>query len=220
LVNSSKSVITDIAGSTNLDTSGMAQWTATVRDAEGNVQKLTATYKDSINQMVVSSQQLPKQLVGFAGVIDSVKSKIKQMATYWTARLFDPYRMINNFKKVISVIKEYDSAMMEIRKVSQATAEEFNNIKMSSFDVGKQIGSTGKDILSSVAAWKRLGKSLEESQEAAKASNWLLNVSEFTNIDDATKSLVSITQAFDDLSYESAIDKLNGVGDAFSSSTD
>jgi len=128
--------------------------------------------------------------------------------------------MIGNIKKVINVVKEYDSAMMEIRKVSNESSEAMRQLNFDAFNMGDQVGSTGKDILSSVAAWKRLGKSFEESQEAAVASNWLLNVSEFTNIDDATKSLVSMTQAFRDLSYESAIDKLNGVGDAFSSSTD
>ena len=66
----------------------------------------------------------------------------------------------------------------------------------------------------------RLGKSFTESQEAAQASVKLLNVSEFENIDDATTSLVSMRQAFQDLTYEDFIDKLNGVGDNFSSSTD
>ena len=199
---------------------GLYKFSAQVRDAEGAVQNLSFVYDSEFHKMAVSTKNVGTELTGFPALFDNLKSKVQQLATYWTARLFDPYRMIGNIKKIINVVKEYDSAMMEIRKVSQASAQEFNNIKMSSFDVGKQIGATGKDILSSVAAWKRLGKSLEESQEAAKASNWLLNVSEFTNIDDATKSLVSMTQAFDDLSYESAIDKLNGVGDAFSSSTD
>ena len=83
-----------------------------------------------------------------------------------------------------------------------------------------QVGGTAQQIIQSTAQWKRLGKSFEESQEAAQASVKLLNVSEFTNIDDATTSLVSMKQAFEDLTYEDFIDKLNGVGDAYSSSTD
>jgi hypothetical protein len=93
----------------------------------------------------------------------------------------------------MNVVKEYDTAMMEIRKVSTESAKSLDNLRLDSFSMGEQVGSTGKDILSSVAAWKRLGKTFEEAQEAAVASNWLLNVSEFTNIDDATKSLVSMT---------------------------
>jgi len=204
----------------NINGEDVMAFTAQVQDADGMVQRLKFSWSDVTNEIKMSSQEIGYAKTGIGGMIDAVTGKVKQLSMYWTAQLFNPYRMIGNIKKLINVVKEYDTAMMEIRKVSQATAEEFNNIKMSSFEVGKQVGSTGKDILSSVAAWKRLGKSLEESQEAAKASNWLLNVSEFTNIDDATKSLVSITQAFDGLSYESAIDKLNGVGDAFSSSTD
>ena len=47
-----------------------------------------------------------------------------------------------------------------------------------------------------------------------------MNVSEFDNIDEASKSLVSIKQAYDDLDYTNILDKLNAVGDSFSSSTD
>jgi len=82
------------------------------------------------------------------------------------------------------------------------------------------VGTTAVELQKSTAQWIRLGKSMDEASEAAKASAWLVNVSEFENIDEATTSLISMRQAFDDLSYEDFIDKLNGVGDNFSSSTD
>lgn len=47
----------------------------------------------------------------------------------------------------------------------------------------------------------------------------LLNVSEFTNIEDATSALLSITQGFDNITYDEVIDKLNAVGDSYSSTT-
>ena len=47
----------------------------------------------------------------------------------------------------------------------------------------------------------------------------LVNVSEFTSIDEATTALVSMTQAYDDISFDDIIDKLNAVGDTQSSTT-
>ena len=46
-----------------------------------------------------------------------------------------------------------------------------------------------------------------------------MNVSEFTNIEDSTGALLAMTQAFDNLSFDEIIDKLNGVGDSYSSTT-
>jgi len=39
----------------------------------------------------------------------------------------------------------------------------------------------------------RLGESISDAKESAKDATILLNVSEFSNIDDATKSLVSMS---------------------------
>ena len=58
----------------------------------------------------------------------------------------------------------------------------------------------------------RLGLGIEDAKEAAKDANILLNVSEFDNIEDATKSLVSMSQAYKDLDKLTIVDKLNEVG--------
>lgn len=198
----------------------VAAYTAEVQNANGMVERVKFSWSEVQGAVRMATQEIRQNQTGLQGMIDAIVGKVKQLSTYWTAQLFNPYRLIGYARKFISVIKEYDTAMMEIKKVSNESAESYNNLMNNSFKLGDSIGANAKDVLSSVAAWRRLGKDFEESQEAAVASNWLLNVSEFTNIDDATTSLVSMTQAFKDLSYESAIDKLNGVGDAFSSSTD
>ena len=55
-------------------------------------------------------------------------------------------------------------------------------------------------------------KSLSEATELAQLSTKLLNVSEFTNIDEATKALVSATQAYDQVKPEDIVNRLNFVG--------
>lgn len=130
------------------------------------------------------------------------------------------YRVIGIIKQTVNTVKELDTALMEVRKVSSESVSNLQKWQKSTFDQADTIGGNAKQIQESTAAWLRLGKSFTEAQEAAQASVKLLNVSEFTSIDDATTSLVSMRQAFDDLSYDDFIDKLNGVGDHFSSSTD
>ena len=60
---------------------------------------------------------------------------------------------------------------------------------------------------------------MREASESAKLSTVLLNVSEFSNIDDATNSLVAMSAAYKDLEKSEIIDKLNNIGNNFSIST-
>lgn len=55
-------------------------------------------------------------------------------------------------------------------------------------------------------------ESLKEASESAKTANVLMNVSEFQSIDEATKSLIAMGAAYNDLSKMNIIDKLNEVG--------
>ena len=50
-------------------------------------------------------------------------------------------------------------------------------------------------------------------------STYLLNTTEITSIDEATEDLVSISQAYKEVSKSDIIDKLNNIGDHFSSSS-
>lgn len=150
---------------------------------------------------------------------DSLRKSFSGLARYM-ATYVSVYRIIGAIKKAISTVKEFDTALMEVRKVSTETLDTLQNWQKTTFDMANGVGGTALQLQKSTASWLRLGKDFQEAQKAAQASIKLLNVSEFTNIDDATKSLVSISQAYKDLTYDDVIDKLNNVGDHFSSSTD
>lgn len=61
---------------------------------------------------------------------------------------------------------------------------------------------------------------MNQAAESAKDANVLLNVSEFEGIDEATESLVSMSQAYKDLDKMDIIDVLNNIGNNYSISTD
>lgn len=150
---------------------------------------------------------------------DSLKKSFMGLGRY-LATYTSFYRIIGTIKSAVGMVKELDSALMEVRKVAAKPLSDLKEWQKGTFAQADEVGTTGKQLQQSTAAWLRLGKSFDESQEAAKASSWLLNVSEFKSIDDATTALVSMKQAYNDLSFEDIIDKLNNVGDHFSSATD
>ena len=71
-----------------------------------------------------------------------------------------------------------------------------------------------KEIVSSTADWARLGYSMEEAAKLAESTSVLLNVSEFSSIEDATSALTSTLQAFGYVAEDSmhVVDVLNEVG--------
>lgn len=99
-----------------------------------------------------------------------------------------------------------------MRKVSDESLQSLKNYQNTTFDVADAVGTTAKQIQTSTADYMRLGESLDEAAESAKTANVLLNVSEFDNIEDATKSLVAMGQAYKDLDKMTIVDKLNEVG--------
>jgi len=111
--------------------------------------------------MVLSTKSLPKQMVGISGVIDGVKKKIKELATYWTARFFDPMDIIRYTKQIFNIIKEYDDALTEMRKVSDESVSTLKNFQKESFNIASTLGTTGKQIQQSTADWLRLGESFD-----------------------------------------------------------
>ena len=107
---------------------------------------------------------------------------------------------------------ELDTALTEMRKVSDESLQSLKNYQNTTFDVADAVGTTAKQIQTSTADYMRLGESLDEAAESAKTANVLLNVSEFDDIEDATKSLVAMGQAYKDLDKMTIVDKLNEVG--------
>nr|DAJ69534.1 MAG TPA: minor tail protein [Caudoviricetes sp.] len=138
-------------------------------------------------------------------------SRLHQMVAQ-VAGMFSFYDVINGVKRGVSTVKELNTALTEMRKVSDESLQSLKNYQAATFDTADDVGTTAKQIQASTADYMRLGESLDEAANSAKTANILLNVSEFDNIEDATKSLVAMGQAYKDLDKMTIVDKLNEVG--------
>lgn len=130
------------------------------------------------------------------------------------------YDVINLGKEGFNVVRELNTALTEMRKVSDESLQSLKNYQNTTFDTADAVGTTAKQIQASTADYMRLGETLDEAAESAKTANVLLNVSEFDNIEDATKSIVAMGQAYKDLDKMIIVDKLNEVGNNYAISTD
>jgi hypothetical protein len=101
------------------------------------------------------------------------------------------YKIIDIGKQAISVVRDLDTALVELKKVTDESSNTYDNFMKSSFDMADKIGTTAKSVVASTADWARLGESFEEAQKSAQTATVLMNVSEFQNINEATEALVS-----------------------------
>lgn len=145
-------------------------------------------------------------------LFDTLKNSGFHQIAAQMAGMVGVYDVINLGKEGLSVVRELNTALTEMRKVSDESLQSLKNYQNTTFDTADAVGTTAKQIQTSTADYMRLGESLDEASESAKTANVLLNVSEFDNIEDATKSLVAMGQAYKDLDKMTIVDKLNEVG--------
>lgn len=129
-----------------------------------------------------------------------------------TKSMMAAYRTI---KKIVSAVTELDSAMTELKKVTDLSAQSYNNYLKEAAQTSHQIGATLADTVNATADFARLGYSLSESADLAKAALIYKNVGD--GIDDisvASESLISTIKAFgiEASNAMSIVDKFNEVG--------
>lgn len=152
--------------------------------------------------------------------IDTLKNSGFHQIAAQMAGMFGVYDVINGLKQVASTIRELDTAYTEMRKVSDESAQSLKNFQKESFSTADSVGTTALAMQDATATWMRLGESLDDAKESAKDATVLLNVSEFDNIDEATDSLVAMSQAYKELDKMEIIDVLDKIGNEYSISTD
>ena len=154
----------------------------------------------------------------------SMFDAIKEKAWYGVASAIGTYFGFNDLirygKEGVSIVRQLDTAFTEMRKVSNESVQSLKKYQDTTFDTADAVGTTAKQIQNSTADWMRLGESMDTAAKSAKDANILLNVSEFEGIDEATESLVSMSQAYKDLDKMDIIDVLNNIGNNYSISTD
>ena len=170
-----------------------------------------------VNQLVQKERELGRVGKSFGEIF---KEKVIYGGAAQLAGMVGLYDVINVGREGFQTIRELDTALTEMKKVSDETTQSLKNYQSTTFDVGDAVGATAKTVQESTADWMRLGESINEAAESAKVSNILLNVSEFESIDEATESLVAMSQAYSELGKMDIIDVLNNIGNNYSIATD
>lgn len=148
---------------------------------------------------------------------DIIKSSgLHQIATQM-AGMFGIYDVINVVRQGINTVRELDTAMTEVRKVSNATESQYTSFRDTISSTAKEIATTNKELLNSSADFLRLGYSLDQASDLAKNATLFVNVGDGVDITEATEDMITAMKAFDIKAEDSIkiVDDYNQIGNQF-----
>lgn len=123
---------------------------------------------------------------------------------------------VNLMKEAYQNIKNIDTAMVELKKVTDESDKSYSDFLSRSGDNAKQLGRTISGLVEQTAAWAKLGFGLEEAEELAKISAVYSNVGDLDD-ETAVSDLVSIQKAYAMKAEDTiqVVDELNELGNNF-----
>ena len=174
---------------------------------EDKVIKTNKAFKDSSSATAKASKSmadLNKTTEKSAQSMSSVLGKIAKWGLATTAI----YAPIRAFKDGIETLKELDSQLTEIGKVTNLTNTQLANLAKNSFQIASNYGRTSQDYLSGIAEFSRAGYD-QASGKLSELSILAQNVGELTS-DQANKFLLATDSAY---KYAGSQEKLLAVLD-------
>ena len=189
------------------------QLTYTQRINKDTVADMVVQYNAAENALFAYNKQERESLTGFPAFMKGMKAKIASIMQY-IGSITSIYRVWGEIRRGIQYIREIDSALTELRKVTDETEKTYDRFLDTAAKTADKVGSTIKEVVSSTADWARIGYSLKDATTLAESTAVLLNVSEFKSIEDATSALTSTLQAFGYTASQSmnVVDVMNEVG--------
>ena len=190
--------------------------TATVKEGSNTLR----TYSFAVDQVDGKLKRLNQGTKKTETLFDGIVRKTRELATHLVGTI-SVYDVFNQIKRGVQYVKEIDSALTELKKVTDETEESYDKFLDTASKTADKIGSTIKEVVSSTADFARLGYSMQEAATMAESAQVLMNVSEFTDVSRATDTLISSIQAFKYTAEESmdVVDILNTIGNNYAIST-
>ena len=130
---------------------------------------------------------------------------------------------VRSVKQMVSVSKELDTAMTELKKVTDETDATYSKFLTNASKRATSMGASVADTITATADFARLGYNLSDAENLADASIVYKNVGDgIESISDASDSIISTMQAFG-VSADDAmtiVDKFNEVGNNYAISSE
>jgi TP901 family phage tail tape measure protein len=175
-------------------------YTAGIRQTDGAL-KAVATTSRKTETFFESMGRKAREIASYISVMD-----VYYKAMEWT-------------RQGIQYVREIDTAMTELKKVTNETEASYDSFLGKASETGARIGSTIADYTNATATFAKLGYSMKTSSEMAEAALVYQNVGDgVESADAAAESIISTMKGFGLEASEAMeiVDRFNEIGNNFS----
>ena len=190
----------ELTGTTKIAANTFAQWSATVDPLTGRLSMLRTGIKKTET------------------IVEQITRKTKEIFTYFSGSSII-FKVFNELKKGVQYVRDIDDALVELRKVTDETAEAYDRFLKTAAKTGARLGATISDVTQATATFAKLGYDMSLASEMAEAALVYMNVGDgIENADEAASSIISTMKGFGLATSESMriVDSFNQVGNEFS----
>lgn len=227
-------------------TEAQKKWTAAQHGSTSGEYDRLQTYADDLAALEerlrsgsLTQTQFNKEMRGLQASFTQTRNTIKaagentqtfteRMGTL-TAKFGEWFSMtrivmaaFRSVKQMVSGVIELDTAMTELKKVTDETDVAYAQFLDNAANRAKKLGASLTDIVSSTADFARLGFDVQDAEKLADAAIVYKNVGDgISDIGEATESIIATMQAFgvEADNVMSIVDKFNNVGNKFAISS-
>ncbi len=155
---------------------------ATLNKTTGEMRLMDNGLKDVINRQMSFGKMLSNAYEKFA---------------IWSVATVSWYGAVNAVKSMISTIQDLDSSIVDLQKTTDLAGESLNSYLNKAFQVGSQIGKTGKDVIDATSEFSKAGYNVEQSLELAKSALVMTNVAEgIDDVTEASSALIAVLKGY------------------------
>ena len=136
--------------------------------------------------------------------------------------MFSLHLLQNSFNQMYQNVVEIDTAMVELKKVTNATTATYDRFLTNVGDRARDLGATIADVINSSADFARLGYTIDDAANLADTAIIYKNVGDgIADIGAASESVISTMKAFGIQAKDSMsiVDKFNETGNNFAISS-
>lgn len=126
--------------------------------------------------------------------------------------------IVQQFRQMISCVVELDTAMTELKKVTDETDAEYDKFLNNAITRAKELGAAVTDVVTASADFARLGYELDDASILADAAIVYKNVGDgIEDISAASESIISTMRAFgiEAAQAMTIVDRFNEIGNNF-----
>lgn len=122
----------------------------TVDNGNGTFTRMTATLNAAKTAIYETAGETEKTTTKFARFFNDIKGKVKSLSAYLIS-MGSLYKVINQVKQGVQYVREIDTALTELKKVTDETDATYSKFLQTMSKSAGVVGSTVKDLTNSAA---------------------------------------------------------------------